>query len=254
MGTHKVKNIMKLQVLFSAAVTAVTISKPHANNFLQRFRRANEGYFSELTSGNLERECVEETCDQTEFYEVYDDDEVSAPLYTVYLDCKNYIRWDKDDQLSINSLRDCLIERKQSNGQVTQKPMTPKSTQQVQLTPAKDTLPCDSRQNSYTCQRPLNGNGYNDPTDTLFAVEVGPRLEANHVNTVRCDRSAMNYACTVTYERTQSTKFTTSTVYCTSVVTISTCSSRQPRDAQYNQCQSNQIQLENIDQTVCRDY
>ena len=136
--THKVKNIMKLQVLFSAAVTAVTISKPHANNFLQRFRRANEGYFSELTSGNLERECVEETCDQTEFYEVYDDDAVSAPLYTVYLDCKNYIRWDKDDQLSINSLRDCLIEGKHNNGQqatqgndqVTQKPMTPKSTQQ----------------------------------------------------------------------------------------------------------------------------
>merc|ERR1712123_537351 len=120
----KVKNIMKLQVLFSAAVTAVTISKPHANNFLQRFRRANEGYFSELTSGNLERECVEETCDQTEFYEVYDDDEVSAPLYTVYLDCKNYIRWDKDDQLSINSLRDCLIER-QHNKFNSPPPKTP---------------------------------------------------------------------------------------------------------------------------------
>lgn len=45
-----------------------------------------------------------------------------------------------------------------------------------------------------------------------------------------------------------------SSVYCTSVVTMSTCASRQPRDAQYNQCQSNQIQLENIDQTVCRNF
>ena len=130
---------MKVQVLFVAAVTAVTINKPNASNFLQRFRRANEGYFSEFTDGDLERECIEETCDQTEFYEVYDDDSVSGPLYTAYLDCKNYIRWEKENQQSIDALRACVAGQQQNNGgqqvtqghgQVTQKPMTQQSTQQ----------------------------------------------------------------------------------------------------------------------------
>ena len=96
---------MKLQVLFGAAVTAVTINKPNASNFLQRFRRANEGYFSEFTAGNLERECIEESCTKTEFYEVYDDDGVSGPLYAAFRDC-----WNSFDY--IDSIRECVNGRR----------------------------------------------------------------------------------------------------------------------------------------------
>ena len=79
----------------------------------------------------MERECIEEDCNQTEFFEVYDDDTISGPLYKEYLDCKNYIKWDKNNQQSIDSLRACINGGQQPNqgGQVTQRPMTQQSTQ-----------------------------------------------------------------------------------------------------------------------------
>ena len=42
-------------------------------------------------SGDLERECIEESCDDQEFHEVYDDLSISEPKYIKYLDCLNYI-------------------------------------------------------------------------------------------------------------------------------------------------------------------
>jgi coagulation factor 10 len=45
----------------------------------------------ELGAGNLERECIEETCDYVEFNEVYDDLKVSDPLWKKFADCKNYV-------------------------------------------------------------------------------------------------------------------------------------------------------------------
>ena len=56
----------------------------------------------------IERECIEEECSMHEFYEVYDDDSVAGPKYRNYLDCKNYIRREKNDQKNIDSLRACL--------------------------------------------------------------------------------------------------------------------------------------------------
>ena len=86
-----------------------------------------------LFLGNLERECIEEDCNQTEFFEVYDDDTVSGPLYKEYLDCKNYIIWDKNNQQSVNSLRACINggqAEPNQGGQVTQRPIvTQESTQ-----------------------------------------------------------------------------------------------------------------------------
>ena len=136
---------MKLSILLLASTSwASSIGKQNANNFLARSRRANEGYFSEfsagyflllipklLFSGDLERECIEEDCNQTEFFEVYDDDTISGPLYKEYLDCKNYIKWDKNNQQSIDSLRACINGGQEPNqgGQVTQRPMTQQSTQ-----------------------------------------------------------------------------------------------------------------------------
>jgi len=56
----------------------------------------------------IERECIEEECSMHEFYEVYDDDNVAGPKYRDYLDCKNYIRREKNDLKNIDSLRACL--------------------------------------------------------------------------------------------------------------------------------------------------
>ena len=81
----------------------------------------------------MERECIEEDCSQTEFFEVYDDDTISGPLYKEYLDCKNYIKWDKNNQQSVNSLRACINGSQaepNQGGQVTQRPiLTQESTQ-----------------------------------------------------------------------------------------------------------------------------
>ena len=45
----------------------------------------------QTVSGDLERECIEESCDDQEFHEVYDDLSISEPKYIKYLDCLNYI-------------------------------------------------------------------------------------------------------------------------------------------------------------------
>merc|ERR1712227_728464 len=81
---------MKLFLGFVAFAAAAKLSKENASGFL-RIRRANEGWFSETVSGDLERECIEESCDDQEFHEVYDDLSISEPKYIKYLDCLNYI-------------------------------------------------------------------------------------------------------------------------------------------------------------------
>ena len=61
-----------------AGASALAVSKETASEFL-RVRRANTR-FEEWKAGNLERECFEESCDATEFHEVYDNLAVSGPL------------------------------------------------------------------------------------------------------------------------------------------------------------------------------
>ncbi|GCB79457.1 hypothetical protein scyTo_0020211, partial [Scyliorhinus torazame] len=47
--------------------------KPEAVRFLSRFRRANH-FAEEFKAGNLERECLEETCSKEEVREIFEDD------------------------------------------------------------------------------------------------------------------------------------------------------------------------------------
>lgn len=54
-----------------------------ANGVLQRHRRANTGMFEELREGNLERECLEESCDLEEAREYFEDDEKTVCIYSV---------------------------------------------------------------------------------------------------------------------------------------------------------------------------
>merc|ERR1712002_337023 len=92
MGSFKSPKMKIASALVVGLVGARMIERDEAGQFLARKRRANEGYFSELKAGNLERECIEEDCDKDEFYEVYDNIDVAGPKYKTYLDCKNYIR------------------------------------------------------------------------------------------------------------------------------------------------------------------
>lgn len=66
-------------VLFSeeSAPTWVSpfVSGETAASVLQRHRRANTGMFEELREGDLERECLEESCDLEEAREFFEDDE-----------------------------------------------------------------------------------------------------------------------------------------------------------------------------------
>ena len=49
----------------------------------------SKGLISCGISGNLERECIEETCDQHELFEVYDDE--NAPEILKYNQCNLFV-------------------------------------------------------------------------------------------------------------------------------------------------------------------
>ena len=53
-------------------------------------RASNSGHFEEMKKGNLERECIEETCDDHELYEVYDSE--NHPGIEKYNKCKKIVQ------------------------------------------------------------------------------------------------------------------------------------------------------------------
>ena len=60
---------MKLLGIFIVGALSSSISREEASKFLVRSRRANSWGEEIRKSGNLERECIEETCDFNEFNE-----------------------------------------------------------------------------------------------------------------------------------------------------------------------------------------
>merc|ERR1711976_74024 len=107
MGRQETTSKMKLFGSFAlfAGASALAVSKETASEFL-RVRRANTR-FEEWKAGNLERECFEESCDATEFHEVYDNLAVSGPLLRKYFDCKTYIPAGLSAAARAGALRDC---------------------------------------------------------------------------------------------------------------------------------------------------
>jgi len=75
---------MKIQFLLAYGGLCEIIKKDEANSFL-RVRRANSRFEEFRYNGNLERECIEESCNSDEFHEVYDDHSVSEPLLVPFL-------------------------------------------------------------------------------------------------------------------------------------------------------------------------
>uniref|UniRef100_A0A3Q3W1E2 Coagulation factor IX n=1 Tax=Mola mola TaxID=94237 RepID=A0A3Q3W1E2_MOLML len=64
-----------LTVVPAPASGPMFLSGETASRVLRRQKRANTGVFEELLEGNLERECLEETCNLEEAREVFEDDE-----------------------------------------------------------------------------------------------------------------------------------------------------------------------------------
>ncbi|XP_069550455.1 coagulation factor IXa [Brachyistius frenatus] len=65
---------------------SVFLSSQAADGVLQRYRRYNTGVFEELLEGNLERECIKETCDLEEAREYFENDEKTMEFWAVYMD------------------------------------------------------------------------------------------------------------------------------------------------------------------------
>lgn len=63
------------------------IKRERASTFLERVRRANT-IFEELKKGNLERECLEETCSYEEAREIFEDVEKTVRVGETEISCE----------------------------------------------------------------------------------------------------------------------------------------------------------------------
>ena len=69
------KTVLLLTAVPAPASGPVFLPVDTASRVLRRQKRRNTHMFEELLSGNLERECLEETCDLEEAREVFENDE-----------------------------------------------------------------------------------------------------------------------------------------------------------------------------------
>ncbi|XP_077589759.1 coagulation factor IXa [Stigmatopora nigra] len=65
---------------------SVFLSGKEADNVLSRHKRSNTGFLEEVWPGNLERECLEETCDFEEAREIFEDIDQTLAFWNVYTD------------------------------------------------------------------------------------------------------------------------------------------------------------------------
>ncbi|XP_016148615.1 coagulation factor IX-like isoform X2 [Sinocyclocheilus grahami] len=75
-----------------AAPGSVFLDAEKADSILRRPRRANTGLFEEFLKGNVERECMEETCVLEEAREAFENDEKTMEFWASYVDgdqCKS---------------------------------------------------------------------------------------------------------------------------------------------------------------------
>ncbi|XP_059805990.1 coagulation factor X-like isoform X2 [Hypanus sabinus] len=92
------------------------MTKPSALQLLSRIRRANS-FPEELREGNLERECVEETCSKEEAREAFEDDAKTEVFLKHYITgcspiLRDAMKFHKK-LMEINKLRNKLREQKE---------------------------------------------------------------------------------------------------------------------------------------------
>jgi len=193
---------------FVALAAGANLSRENAASML-RVRRANEGWFSETVSGDLERECIEESCDDQEFHEVYDDMTISEPKYIKYLDCLNYInKSQRSTEAGKELLRGCIKAPNRGprpeepiatqrpvpgtprpielQTQYTQKPQNPNSNQfPGTIQDKNEDLPsCFAAGWGFLCGD-LIPQGFPNKNDPLFQ-HIGKTLQAYLMNRVHC--------------------------------------------------------------------
>ncbi|CBY34485.1 unnamed protein product [Oikopleura dioica] len=193
-----------------AGASALAVSKETASEFL-RVRRANSR-FEEWKAGNLERECIEETCDATEFHEVYDNMAVSGPLLRKYFDCKNYIPVGLSGSAKTTAIRDCFNAGPSNQlPEIDQFPERPPSVPQDQV-----------------ILLPNNGWATVEDSKWILALKhpeigAGPNTEI-HVNSVHCKMRAQQnmmlggtntHDCKINYEANGR--------YCRAMVSFQSC-------------------------------
>jgi len=187
-----------------------------------------------------------------EFYEVYDDDNVAGPKYRDYLDCKNYIRREKNDLKNIDSLRACLSSGSPQDPRRREEHQQSEIPKNGVLIP-QNNLKCEEelKQSTYICTTTAI-QGWLNPTDVLFTRKIAPEVNASHINSVKCTFQEVNhpFSCIVKFERQMGGKTQAPTEHCSANVLISTCGSRAPADAAIK-CPNNQIRIEKIDHAPC---
>ncbi|XP_077094231.1 coagulation factor VII isoform X2 [Siphateles boraxobius] len=70
--------------LYCCQSATVFTGRDGAHEVLTRSRRANSGWFEEMKTGNLERECLEEKCSYEEAREVFEHTEVTNEFWKIY--------------------------------------------------------------------------------------------------------------------------------------------------------------------------
>ncbi|XP_072335989.1 coagulation factor X-like isoform X2 [Scyliorhinus torazame] len=99
-------------LLFECQANDLFLQKPEAVRFLSRFRRAN--YFAEeFKAGNLERECLEETCSEEEVQEIFEND-VQAGIFLDILSNRTSlmttVKRIEEEQREIDNIEKKLME------------------------------------------------------------------------------------------------------------------------------------------------
>lgn len=78
-------NFLLFTFLLSISAFSVRISNREAGQFLRKRRNSNIMGLEEVVKGNLERECIEETCSFDEFAEVFSRDRACLNIFNHFV-------------------------------------------------------------------------------------------------------------------------------------------------------------------------
>ncbi|XP_063145767.1 prothrombin isoform X1 [Candoia aspera] len=88
-NTTRMLRTLLLAIFFHLTLSdSVFLEQKEALSLLRRSRRANKGFMEEILKGNLERECLEETCVYEEAHEALESDVQTDIFWKQYTDCR----------------------------------------------------------------------------------------------------------------------------------------------------------------------
>ncbi|XP_048342980.1 prothrombin [Sphaerodactylus townsendi] len=99
-------------VHFIVSHDTVFLEQKQAFSLLKRSRRANKGFMEEVLKGNLERECLEETCNHEEAREALESDHLTDAFWIKYSACTSQRKVRKILDLCMEG--DCALDQGQN--------------------------------------------------------------------------------------------------------------------------------------------